>query len=90
MPHESTVNQENPVEESLNFEEQANIAPRWRDSDENTAVKRARLHNSDSLVPHLRAETPKKITHHDDDSDDEGSSSSSSSFTEKNGVAPKI
>ena len=77
MPHESTVDRES--EEESDPEVLSNIAPRWRDS-EGKESKRPRLAQVDSLVPHLRAETPKKITHHhdEDDSDDEGSSSSSS------------
>ena len=86
MPHESTVDDDTPTEP---FMEESPMAPRARPfEDIPTGKKRPKISPQDT-VPHLRAETPRKITHHhdEDDSEDEDSSSSNCSVSSaKNGV----
>lgn len=77
MPHESTV--EHDVSEAIPEEVAHSVAMRARsitESAESDPAKRYSSFKPDSTVPHLRAETPRKLTHHhdEDDSDEENGS----------------
>lgn len=74
MPHESTV--EHDVSEAVPEDMAHGVAMRARSITENAESDTAKRNSSikpDSMVPHLRAETPRKLTHHhdEDDSDEE-------------------
>ena len=83
MPHELTVDQENSP---TDYPEDSSLAPRSRslsNADEcarhATVARQISQTPSDggSNVPHLMADTPRKVVHHHDDDDDSGASSSS-------------
>lgn len=70
MPHESTVEHEatDPLAQDL----VSSVAMRARsitETIESKAVKRNSAARTESTVPHLRAETPRKLTHHHDEDD---------------------
>jgi len=77
MPHESTV--EHDVAEAMPEEVAHIVALRARSITESAESDSAKRHSTVkpdstlSTVPHLRAETPRKLTHHhdEDDSDEE-------------------
>lgn len=61
MPHESTVDHKNEI--MINNV----IVPKV---DSNNELRRPLLDRSESLVPHLFAETPQNITHQSDSDED--------------------
>jgi 5'-nucleotidase len=76
MPHESTV--EHDTTDGIHEEMPPRITPRrTRNSEDLEPAEVKKIHldinRRDSTVPHLRAETPRKVTHHhdEDDSDNE-------------------
>ena len=76
MPHESTV--EHDTTDGIHEEMPPRITPRrTRNSEDLEPAEAKKIHldinRRDSTVPHLRAETPRKVTHHhdEDDSDNE-------------------
>ncbi|XP_064631608.1 cytosolic purine 5'-nucleotidase-like isoform X2 [Lineus longissimus] len=90
MPHESTVEHERSINFNGMLETESPMAPRSRVFsevvDKNTpqlspTPKRVKVTGNESLVPNLRASTPKKLIHHhdEDDSDDDSSDKSSAS-----------
>lgn len=86
MPHESTVmHTESPegiLEEPCQITRSRSSASEADDKLDGALplMKRAKVMRGDSLVPNLRAEAPRRVTHHhdEDDSDDESSSSNTS------------
>ena len=84
MPHELTVDQENSP---TDYPEDSSLAPRSR-SFSNASEDHLRQKPAKLPVPHLMADTPKKVVHHHDDDDDSGASSSSDehSGTTQNGT----
>ena len=76
MPHESTVDH-NEMEDDYNWRDPS-LASRTRPEEETHREKRARVDTN--FVPHLRADTPTRVTpHHDEDDSDEESSASNQS-----------
>lgn len=70
MPHESTV--EHDAAEAPPLELVSSVAMRARsitETIESKAMKRNTAARTESTVPHLRAETPRKLTHHHDEDD---------------------
>lgn len=70
MPHESTV--EHEATEPLPQDLVSSVAMRARsitETIESKAMKRNSAARTESTVPHLRAETPRKLTHHHDEDD---------------------
>lgn len=76
MPHESTVAHDNKlhIENSQPFRQRIVVE---KDETQNSKTSRVPVHPEG--LPHLRADTPPKVTHHHDDDDFEDAASEKSS-----------
>ena len=92
MPHELTVDQENSP---TDYPEDSSLAPRSRslsNAEECIKARQIAVAAADKSrhVPHLMADTPRKVVHHHDDDDDSAASSSSEEAAAQNGCGDEV